>query len=417
LAIFAGIRLRNFMHPLEGMNEANLNSEIRNNDEKSLFSLLLPVIGGVLVVYLVIGMALPVIPLHVHNDLGLGSFVVGLVAGAQFTASLISRFWSGAYADKHGGRRSMTVGLTVAVLSGFLYWLSLRYTHKPVLSISILILGRAILGAAESFILSGAMVWGLATAGAKNTGRVMSWIGTAMYLAFAFGAPLGTVLYKMYGFEIVAYLTAIIPLLTLLVVYRRNAEQSKATAVKPSFIKVIRSVWIPGLGLAFSSLGFGAITTFLVLLFHQSGWNLDWLGLSVFATAFVIARVSLGHLPDKIGGARIALLFALIETVGLLIIWLSPTHSFALAGAGITGFGYALAFPGFGVEAVLRTSPKNRGLATGMFTAFLDLTLGLANPALGYIGDRFDLKTIFLVSAGGALLAAGMAVRLRRRRV
>jgi hypothetical protein len=40
----------------------------------------------------VIGLALPVLPLHVHKDLGLGTFVVGLVAGAQFAASLLSRF-------------------------------------------------------------------------------------------------------------------------------------------------------------------------------------------------------------------------------------------------------------------------------------------------------------------------------------
>ena len=41
--------------------------------------------------FLVIGLALPVLPLHVHQGLGLGTFVVGLVAGSQFAASLVSR--------------------------------------------------------------------------------------------------------------------------------------------------------------------------------------------------------------------------------------------------------------------------------------------------------------------------------------
>jgi hypothetical protein len=49
----------------------------------------LPIIAVVFIAYLVIGIALPVIPLHVHQDLGLGTFVVGLVAGAQFAASLL----------------------------------------------------------------------------------------------------------------------------------------------------------------------------------------------------------------------------------------------------------------------------------------------------------------------------------------
>jgi len=43
---------------------------------------LLPIIAGVFVAYLVIGLAMPVIPLHVHQGLGLGTFVVGVVAGA-----------------------------------------------------------------------------------------------------------------------------------------------------------------------------------------------------------------------------------------------------------------------------------------------------------------------------------------------
>jgi 4-carboxymuconolactone decarboxylase len=52
--------------------------------------------------YLVIGIAMPVLPLHVHQGLGLGTFVVGLVAGSQFGASLISRFWAGHVADSRG---------------------------------------------------------------------------------------------------------------------------------------------------------------------------------------------------------------------------------------------------------------------------------------------------------------------------
>jgi hypothetical protein len=42
---------------------------------------LLPIMGVVLVAFLVIGLALPVLPLHVHQGLGLITFVVGLVTG------------------------------------------------------------------------------------------------------------------------------------------------------------------------------------------------------------------------------------------------------------------------------------------------------------------------------------------------
>ena len=83
-----------------------------------------------------------------------------------------------------------------------------------------------------------------------------------------------------------------------------------------------------------------------------------------------------------------------------------------LFGATLTGFGYSLVYPGFGVEAVRRTPPESRGLATGAYTAFLDLALGLANPALGLVASWVGLGAVFLVSALVVLCAAAIAVRL-----
>ena len=79
---------------------------------------LLPIMGVVFVAFLVIGAAMPVLPLHVHDGLGFGTFVVGLVAGSQFAASLISRPWAGNYSDSRGAKRGVVVGLLAAAASG-----------------------------------------------------------------------------------------------------------------------------------------------------------------------------------------------------------------------------------------------------------------------------------------------------------
>ena len=60
---------------------------------------MLPIMAVVLIAFLIIGIAIPVLPLHVHHRLGLSTFVVGLVTGSQFAAALVSRLWSGRYAD------------------------------------------------------------------------------------------------------------------------------------------------------------------------------------------------------------------------------------------------------------------------------------------------------------------------------
>src|SRR6266851_5170473 len=177
---------------------------------------LLPIMGVVFVAFLIIGLAMPVLPLHVHQGLGLSTFVVGLVAGSQFASSLVSRVWAGRHADIRGAKHAVVTGLLVAAAAGFLYLLSLRFVSEPEISVTVLLLGRALLGAGESFIITGAQSWGLALSGAQNTGKVLAWMGTAMYAAFALGAPIGTTLYGAYGFTAIALATTLVPLVTIL---------------------------------------------------------------------------------------------------------------------------------------------------------------------------------------------------------
>src|SRR5258708_17044299 len=86
---------------------------------------LMPIMAVVFIAYLVIGLAMPVLPLHVHLDLGLSTFVVGLVSGSQFAASFFSRIWAGHHADTKGPKHAVVAGLLIAAASGLLYLFSL----------------------------------------------------------------------------------------------------------------------------------------------------------------------------------------------------------------------------------------------------------------------------------------------------
>lgn len=52
-------------------------------------------------------------------------------------------------------------------------------------------------------------------------------------------------------------------------------------------MKVMAVVWVPGLGAALSSIGFGAITAFSALLFVSRGWA-AWPAFTVFALTFIL---------------------------------------------------------------------------------------------------------------------------------
>jgi MFS family permease len=383
------------------------------NENKSTLAAIAPVMAAVFVAFLVVGLALPVLPLHVHDGLGLSTFVVGLVAGSQFIASLLSRVWAGHYADSRGAKRAVVTGLFVAAASGLLYLFSLRFAHAPQTSVAILLLGRALLGAAESFIITGAVSWGLRLAGLGSAGRVIAWMGMAMFAAFAAGAPIGTALYAHGGFAAVAFATTAVPLITVVLI-TPLASVSAQGGARPALVNVARAVWLPGTGSAFSSIGFGAIIAFGSLLSAQRGWSPVWLIFSAFAVSLVAARSVFGHLPDKLGGARVALVCAMLEAAGLAALWLAPGEVFATAGAGLAGFGYALVYPSFGVEAVRGAPPESRGLAMGAYTAFLDLALGLGSPGLGLIAKSAGMNAVFFASSLIVLAAAAVAFGLLR---
>jgi MFS family permease len=367
---------------------------------------LLPIMGVVSVAFLVIGFALPVLPLHVHQDLGLSTFVVGLVTGSQFAASLLSRIWSGRYADSRGAKRAVVLGLLTAVVGGTLYLVSLRFVGTPSLSATILLCGRALLGGAESLVITGAVSWGLGLAGPANTGRVIAWVGMAMFASLAFGAPVGTTLYTFGGFGAVAVATMLVPLLAVFLVAPVSPVAGQHGA-RAGLMKVLGAVWLPGFGSALSTVGFGAMIAFSALLSAQHGWSPVWFTFSAFAIALVAARLFLGHIPDTFGGAKVALVCVFVEAAGLALVWFASNPALAAAGAALTGFGYSLVYPGLGIEAVKRVPPQSRGLAMGAYTVFLDVALGFGSPALGLLAGWTGVGSVFLASA---ILVLGAAV-------
>ncbi|MEC5408244.1 MFS transporter [Paraburkholderia sp. MPAMCS5] len=380
--------------------------------EQSVVATLAPVMVAVLCGFVIIGVALPVLPLHVSNDLGFGPLVVGLVAGAQFGASLFSRVWAGSYSDRAGAKRAVLAGLIAAAAAGMLYLLSLAFVTLPTLSVAILLIGRAVLGGAESFIITGGVAWGLGLVDRPHAGKVIAWVGTAMFAAMALGGPVGSILYSSSGFFAIALVTTMLPLMVLAYLVRMPAVPPHPHGEHASFKTILRAVWLPGFGAALASIGYCAILAFSSLFYTEMHWQPVWMAFTAFGVALMAARMSAGHLPDRFGGARVAFVFVIVQACGLLLIWIARTSLLASAGAALAGFGYSLVYPGLGVEAVSGISPKNRGMAMGIYTAFLDLAMAVGSPGLGWVGGHAGLRAVFLTGAVIVACTAGIAIKL-----
>ncbi len=380
--------------------------------EHNVFLKMLPITLAVFVGFLTIALPLPVLPLHLHYTLGMSTLTVGIAIGSQFAAALVSRAWAGHLADTTGSKRAVMTGAAIATLSGASYLASLAFAASPATSLGVLLLGRVLLGCGESFIITGALSWGIGLVGPQNAGKVMAWVGIAMYAAYATGAPLGTLIYGSYGFTGIAVGTIVIPLLALALVMPAPAVAVSIAHRRAPFYTVLGTVWMPGLGLLFCGVGFGVITTFVALLFAARNWGSASLAFTAFGIAFIGARLLFAHLPDKIGGGKVALICVLIEAAGQLLIWQADQVLTAYAGAALTGFGFSLAFPGFGVEAVHRAPPQSRGVAMGAFVAFLDMSLGITGPAAGAIASATSFNTVYLAGAIMVSLSAIVAAWL-----
>jgi len=363
------------------------------------------------VVYLTIGLPLAVLPGFVHNTLGYNSVLAGLIISVQYFSTLVSRPHAGRYADQLGPKRVVIFGLICCGMSGVFYALAFIFAHSPLASLLLLCVARVFLGVGESFGSTGTTLWGIGAVGAKHTARVISWNGVATYGAMAVGAPLGVILNHGFGLAGVAGLI-VIAVVIAVVVACGKAAISVTAGKRIAFKSVVGRIWVYGLGLGFGTIGFGVIATFITLYYADKGWSGAAFTLTLFSLGFVGTRLVFGNAINRFGGLRVSLVSFVFEIAGLLMIWMGTDPITVQLGAFLTGSGFSLVFPALGVEAVKQVPPQNQGTALGLYSAFLDLGLGITGPVAGLLIAHLGTPSIYLAAAFMVVIAWLLTLRL-----
>ncbi|WP_243042639.1 MFS transporter [Dyella sedimenti] len=357
--------------------------------------------------YLVIGMQLAVLPPFVHDTLGYGAVLAGLVISTQYVATLLSRGFAGRTSDMAGPKRAALIGLLACGGSGLLMTVAAFLRGEPALALGTMLLARLALGMGESCVATGCIIWGIGRVGSAHTAKVISWNGIATYGALAAGAPLGVLLVAAGGFVMIGLSGVALMALALLLAWGRPPVRAEGGERLPMH-RVFGRVAPYGMGLALGSVGFGVIATFITLYYASQGWAGAAPTLSVFGVCFVGVRLVLGWTIAHFGGYRVALCSLLVEAVGLAMLAGAGQAGVAMLGAALSGIGFSLIFPALGVVAVERVSASNRGAALAAYSVFIDVALGVTGPLGGWIASGGRYGPMFVVAAALSLAAAAL---------
>ena len=368
------------------------------------------------IVYLAIGLPLAILPEYVHLRMGYHASLAGTVISIQYIATFLSRPWAGRISDRKGAKVSVLWGMAACTASGVLLFGAAALHRNPIwLSLSILIASRLVLGIGESLGSTGATLWGIASAGPEHTAKVISYNGVSTYGALALGAPLGVVMESHWGLSSVALLTIIVCAAAF-----AWASIKPPVPVTPGehlpFRNVLGRVMPHGVGLALGGVGYSALATFVTLFYATRHWNGAALCLTAFGIAFIGARLLFIRAINTYGGFPVVKACLIVESFGVLLLWLSTSSWMALFGAALAGFGYSLVFPALGVEAVDRVPLENRGTALSVYTVFADVSFFMVGPVAGAIIGAFGYRSVFLFALICVIAALGIALVLAGRK-
>ncbi|MEE3505946.1 MFS transporter [Pseudomonas sp. 10C3] len=366
------------------------------------------------IAFLCIGLPIAVIPGYVHDQLGFSTVIAGGTIGSQYLATLLSRPLAGRVADSIGTKRAIVYGLSGIAVSGLLTLLATLLDSMPIVSLTILIIGRVFLGVAQGLIGVGTISWCIGQVGMGHTARAISWNGIASYGAIAIGAPVGVVMVDSLGFASLGVALSIVSLLALVLI-RNKPSVPVIHGERLPFWSVFGRVAPFGLSLTLASIGYGTLTTFITLFYLSRGWHGAAYCLTVFGVCFILSRLVFINAINRFGGFNAAMACMSIETLGLTLLWISPTTAVALIGAGLTGFGLSLVYPALGVEAIKQVPTASRGAGLSAYAVFFDLALAIAGPVMGGVALGLGYAWIFFVAAVLSLAGLSLTLLLSRR--
>ena len=134
------------------------------------------IVGAAFVGMLGFGAIIPMLPVYLHEQAGVSTFVTGLLIGLSSAFALLGRLLAGKTADRKGRRIALLLGMGFCGAAGVLY--------LPVFGIAALAAGRVLHGLGEGFFVTAAVAWAVDVAPDNRRAETLGYLSSESGVAY-----------------------------------------------------------------------------------------------------------------------------------------------------------------------------------------------------------------------------------------
>jgi MFS family permease len=360
---------------------------------------------------------IPVMALYA-SELGASVGIIGLIIGLYSISNTPANIFFGRLVDRFGYRLPLTIGLIGDAVSMFLYSLCRLPVHLALVRVFHGITG----GLVGPSTMSAISYHGDET----RQGRAMAVYGMSLAAATLVGYGLSGFIAQRLGYEVVFYVGAglLVGGVVLSLLLLGKGRREPAGLQKP-----LGEVWRqttrlfkrkgligPYCAVFAQYFTFGGVVTLLPLYIKGLGMEAFHVGilLATFAVTFIILQMPVGTLSDRMGRLGPTVVGLVLGIAALVLMPSVTVLPWLVVVMALYGFAYGAIFPSISAMVADRTSPAERGMATGIFHALLTAGVAIGAPVMGWVGGTLGVQPGIMLSAVIMALALAVALMVRK---
>ncbi|MGW6666117.1 MULTISPECIES: MFS transporter [Peribacillus] len=334
-------------------------------------------------------MLLPILPAYLLS-MDASSIQVGLVTSLFTIGAVFIRPFVGYYLIDNQ-RKSLAICASAALMI-----ITILYPFLNIIWLILLL--RLFHGAAwgVSTTANSTIVVGLIPK--TRLGEGIGYFSISTTVGAIVAPSIGILIYDSFSFNILIWSSVILSLLAVIALQFVYSPTIVKREKKPfHFLDMIfeKDVWFPALLTVITTLGFGAIITFLVLFGEQREVDHIFLFFLLNATVSTLLRPFTGKWYDKKGPWSIIIMSAVLGFFSLVILSYTTNDSQLIIAAILFGAGYGTVMPCLQTWTVQKVSEEKRGAANATFFSSFDVGVGVSAFVLGILAKWISLEMIF----------------------